>query len=84
MHPWEEMSAVAFEGKELGDERLSAINGGRAMHGYIEHTVKRGETLAGIAQKYHVTEHELCELNQIKHPKQLYIGQIIRVPVHIR
>ena len=31
----EEMIVVAFEGKELGDERLSQVAGGRSIGGYI-------------------------------------------------
>ena len=75
---------MAFTGKELGDERLSEITGGRAMVGYVEHTVARGETLATIAQKYHVTERELIDMNHLTAGQTLYIGQIVRVPVHVR
>ena len=75
---------MAFTRKELGDERLSEITGGRAMVGYIEHTVAHGETLAAIAQKYHVTERELIDMNHLTAGQALYIGQIIRVPVHVR
>ena len=75
---------MAFADKELGDERLSEITGGRAMVGYVEHTVSRGETLATIAQKYHVTERELIDMNHFTAGQALYIGQIVRVPVHVR
>jgi len=78
------MIAVAFEGKELGDERLSEVTGGRAMSGYIEHAVRRGETIAMIAQKYHVTEREILSLNGALVSGTLYMGQILKVPVHIR
>lgn len=75
---------MPWDGQELGDDRLSQVTGGRAMSGYIEHTVARGDTLAKIAQQYHVTERELTDLNGIKNATFLYIGQIIKVPVHIR
>jgi hypothetical protein len=75
---------VAFEGRELGDEFLSQVAGGRSMHGYIEHTVARGDTIANIAQKYRVTEQEIIDLNGIPNARFLYIGQIIKVPVRIR
>ncbi len=74
---------MAFTDKELGDERLSEVLGGRAMTGYIEHTVARGDTLARIAAQYHVTERELTDLNGMQSAGHLYIGQIIKVPVHI-
>ena len=82
--PCQEVIAVAFTGKELGDERLSEITGGRAMSGYIEHTVARGETLCCIAQLFHITERELCDMNHLQAGQALYIGQIVRVPVHVR
>ena len=75
---------MAFEGKELGDERLSQVAGGRSIGGYIEYTVTRGDTLAKIAQKYHVTERELIDLNGIRNSTFIYLGQIIKVPVNIR
>lgn len=78
------MIAVAFEGKELGDEKLSQVTGGRAMSGYIEHTVRRGETIATIAQMYRVTEREILGLNGALAGGTLFMGQILKVPVHIR
>jgi len=75
---------VAFEDKELGDERLSQVAGGRSIGGYIEYTVTRGDTLAKIAQKYHVTERDLTDLNGIRNSTLLYLGQILKVPVNIR
>lgn len=80
----EEMIVVAFEDRELGDERLSQVAGGRSIGGYIEYTVTRGDTIAKIAQKYHVTEREIVDLNGIRNSSFLYIGQIIKVPVNIR
>ena len=73
--PWDE--------NELGDERLAQVTGGRGLSGYIEHTVARGDTIAKIAQKYHVTEREILSLNGIRNESFLYLGQIIRVPVHV-
>ncbi|HNW87473.1 MAG TPA: LysM domain-containing protein [Candidatus Limiplasma sp.] len=75
---------MAFEDKELGDERLSQVAGGRSIGGYIEYTVTRGDTLAKIAQKYHVTERDLTDLNGIRNSTLLYLGQILKVPVNIR
>ena len=74
---------MPFTGKGLDDERLSQVTGGRTVRGYMEHTVARGETLASIAQKYRVTERELCDLNGLKPASALYVGQIVKVPVHI-
>ncbi|NLI19992.1 MAG: LysM peptidoglycan-binding domain-containing protein [Clostridiales bacterium] len=75
---------MAFEGKELGDERLSQVAGGRSIGGYLEYTVIRGDTIATVAGKFHVTERDICDLNGIGSGSALYLGQILRVPVRIR
>lgn len=43
------------------------------------HTVKRGETLGGIARKYRVTTSQLMRWNGIKNPNKLKLGQKIRI-----
>ena len=43
------------------------------------HTVKRGETLGGIAHRYHVTTSQLMRWNGIKNPHKLKLGQKIRI-----
>ena len=43
------------------------------------HTVKQGDTLSGIAKRYHTTVGRLCQLNKIKDTSILRIGQKIRV-----
>lgn len=68
----------------LSEDSLFQINGGSAISGYIEHTVKRGDTLEQIAERYHVTVAQLMELNNIRNRSLLFMGDIIRVPVRIR
>lgn len=75
---------MAEENHELQDGQLQGVTGGRAVSGYVEYAVARGDTLDGIARKYHVTVRELAELNGIHNTSLLFIGQIIRVPVRIR
>ena len=41
--------------------------------------VKSGDTLSGIAKKYHTTVKKLCQLNKIKETSLLQIGQKLRV-----
>lgn len=52
---------------------------------YETHTVKYGETLAGICQKYGVdyreNEAEILSLNSISDPNLIYVGQQIKIPV---
>ena len=43
------------------------------------HTVKQGDTLSGIAKRYHTTVKRLCQLNKIKETSILRLGQKIRV-----
>lgn len=43
------------------------------------HKIKQGDTLSGIAKRYHTTVKALCKLNNIKETKILQIGQRIRV-----
>ncbi len=43
------------------------------------HTIKSGDTLSGIARKYHTTVRELCRLNNMKESSVLSVGKKIRV-----
>lgn len=43
------------------------------------HTVKSGDTLSGIAKKYHTTVKNICRLNGIKETTILQIGRKLRV-----
>lgn len=47
--------------------------------GSIIYTVKRGDTLSEIAQKYNTTVSELVSLNNIKNPNLIYVNQKIRI-----
>jgi len=43
------------------------------------HTIRSGDTLSGIAKKYHTTVRSLCQLNGMKENTVLRIGKRIRV-----
>ena len=43
------------------------------------HTVRSGDTLSGIAKKYHTSVREICRLNGIKETTILQIGRRLRV-----
>lgn len=45
----------------------------------IEYTVKRGDTLWSIAQRYGTTVQSLVEENGIQNPRLIYPGQIIKI-----
>jgi YD repeat-containing protein len=44
-----------------------------------EHTVKKGETLSGIAKKVGVRVKDLAKLNQLSDPNKLKVGQILQI-----
>ena len=49
---------------------------------YFNYTVKKGDTLSGIAKTYGVTVEAIMAINpSIKNPNQIYVGQIIKIPV---
>lgn len=43
------------------------------------HTVKKGETLSGIAKKYNTTYQFLAKINNIADPNKIYVGQVIKL-----
>ena len=45
----------------------------------VYYTVKRGDTLSGIASKFNTSIAKLVSLNKIKNPNLIYVGQKIRV-----
>ena len=48
---------------------------------YIEYTIKKGDTLLGIAKAYNTTGKAILNLNpDIVNPEQLKIGQVLRIP----
>jgi len=51
-----------------------------ARRSYLVHTVRRGETLSGIAYRYGVRLSELAEANKISVKSRLYIGVKLKIP----
>lgn len=46
----------------------------------MTHTVKRGDTLSGIAKKYDTTVEALVSTNGIKNPNLIRVGQVLQIP----
>jgi lipoprotein NlpD len=46
------------------------------------HVVRRGETIASIANRYHIDKHELVRLNGMKPPYRIVVGQKLLVGAH--
>ena len=49
--------------------------------GYIYHKVKNGDNLSFISKKYNVKISTIVNLNNLKRPYNIYIGQKIKIPV---
>lgn len=61
-------------------EKYAALPGD-TKRDWIAHTVKKGETLGGIAAKYGMSATVLQETNRLKSSKRLSVGSTIVVPV---
>ncbi|WP_338556514.1 5'-nucleotidase C-terminal domain-containing protein [Paenibacillus sp. KS-LC4] len=48
---------------------------------YAHYTVKKGDTLWSIAKRYNTTWQAIRDVNQIKNPDRIYIGQQLKIPV---
>lgn len=47
---------------------------------YIEYPVRSGDTLSGIGGRFGVSHERLADINGIDDPRELQVGQIIKVP----
>ena len=52
----------------------------QAAHGEVIHTVKAGETLSKIAQKYGTTYQKIAAYNGIANANLIHVGQKIKIP----
>lgn len=68
--------------KILLDLKTVDNNGSQGSYKRKTHTVKKGETLSSIAQKYQTTVRALERLNRIKDANRISIGQVIKLPVN--
>ena len=48
---------------------------------YVIHTVKRGETLSGIAYKYKVKQSQMARLNNISVRSNIHPNQKLKIPI---
>ena len=60
--------------------RVAADSPGKAKGRYVEHRVRRGQTLGSIARRYGTKVSILKRLNGVKNVKRLQIGQVLRIP----
>ena len=65
-------SIYSHEGQSDQESEVAAT---QVVPKHVTHIVKKGETLSGIAKKYHTTVKAICKLNNISEKKTLKIGQ---------
>jgi len=66
-----------FTGGDKNSELVKKVSSTKStVHVY---TVKKGDTLSEIAQKYGTTVNELVKLNNIKNPNLIYVGQKLKI-----
>lgn len=46
---------------------------------HILYTVKRGDTLNEISRKYNVSVNEIVNLNEIKNPNLIFVGEVLKI-----
>ena len=49
---------------------------------YLVHTVRRGETLSGIARRYGISTYDLADVNNISIRSKIYPGVDLKIPVN--
>ncbi|MBA4495473.1 3D domain-containing protein [Paenactinomyces guangxiensis] len=52
-------------------------------NGYLSVTVKKGDTVYGIARKYDTTVKAIVRVNQLRNPSFIHVGQLLRVPIEV-
>lgn len=60
-------------------KRVNEMLGTKPTVQHTYYTVKKGDTLSGIAKKYGSTVNQLVQWNSIKNPNLIYAGQSLRV-----
>lgn len=65
----------------LSESELINVTGGAYVGPCIAYTVIRGDTLTKIARRFGTSVDILVQLNQIKNPNKIYIGQVLLIPV---
>ncbi|MDY0213011.1 MAG: LysM peptidoglycan-binding domain-containing protein [Desulfuromonadaceae bacterium] len=63
------------------DQRYAAIPPQERIR-YLRHELKAGENLALLAKRYNIRVDDIMDLNRIKDPRKLQIGQNLILPLH--
>ena len=57
----------------------SEYNSDSKYSGYINYTVKPGDTLVSIASRYRTTPAQIIKTNKLTNANKIYVGQVLRV-----
>ena len=68
----------------LDDKELEDVTGGIGQDSCFVYTIRKGDCLSVIAQRYGTTVKVLCEINNIKNPDILSGYTTILVPYNIQ
>lgn len=65
----------------IGERLLIMVSDDPNNKKEVRYTVKRGDTLWKIANRYGITVNEIVQLNNIQNPNLIYVGQHLRIPL---
>jgi nucleoid-associated protein YgaU len=74
------LDEVTRENKQLRTDLEALRESVASMATGYSHEVKRGETLAQIAQQYGVTVDAIAQANGISNPNMISVGQVLVIP----
>jgi LysM repeat protein len=66
-----------------GGPKKQAPSATPAGRGRIKYVVKPGDTIGGIARRYHVSQAYLLSVNALKRSDRIFVGKAILVPVPV-
>lgn len=66
----------------IGQRLLISISDDPDKQKEVTYTVRKGDTLSRIANRYGITVNEIVELNNIQNPNLIYVGQELKIPLN--